>query len=331
MTLTQSIFWLGLWLLVSGVYIYAARHFNIVDHPNHRSSHQHVTIRGGGIVFWLGIMVSTFIFDHFTLDFGLAIGLLGLASFVDDLISVPAIVRIIVQLAAVLLFLLLGSHFNALLSWSWMTIPIVLIIILGTLNIYNFMDGINGLNVCYTLLGLISLCLMDQQNVDRYLFIVIPLVAMAVFNVRAKGNAVFFSGDIGSITSGFLLIYCISILCIQQSSIIYLSLVMLYLVDGGWTIVLRLLKNENIFEAHRSHVFQLLANELEWGHLKVVIVYVAIQLFINILLYFELIFLPINSNLWFLTMFLIASMFYFAVRYYIKTSMMALRKGNTEL
>ncbi|MEQ9299872.1 MAG: hypothetical protein RIF33_14960 [Cyclobacteriaceae bacterium] len=331
MTLIQSILWLGLWLLLSGVYIYVARHFNIVDHPNHRSSHQHVTIRGGGIVFWVGIMVSTFIFNQFTVEFGLAIGLLGLASFVDDLFSIPAIARIIVQLVAVLLLLLLSSHFNTLLSWSWMTIPISLVIILGALNIYNFMDGINGLNVCYTLLGLISLFLIDQQNADRYLFVSIPLIAMAVFNVRPKGGAVFFSGDIGSITSGFLLIYCISILCIQQSSIVYLSLIILYLVDGGWTIVIRLLKKENIFEAHRSHIFQLLANELEWGHLKVVFVYVAIQLFINILLYFELAFLPINSNLWFVTMFLIASMFYFAVRHYIKTSMMSLRKGNTEL
>ncbi len=331
MTWFESILWLGFWLALSGVYIYIARYFNIVDHPNHRSSHHHTTIRGGGIVFWIGIMVSVLVLDHFTIEFGLAIGLLGLASFVDDLISIPALIRMIIQLVSVLLLFFLNDYFIIAFGGSWIILPIAVVVMLGSLNIYNFMDGINGLNICYTLLGLFSLMLFDQEYINVYVFTSLPLIAMAVFNVRPRGKAVFFSGDIGSIASGFLLIYCIFLLCIKMGSIAYLSLIMLYLIDGGWTIILRLTKRENVFEAHRSHVFQMLANEFGWGHLKVVGIYVSIQSIINILLYFVMELSLIDSNLWFLTLFIITSIFYFAVRYYVKAAMPSTRKNSTEL
>ncbi len=139
MTWFESILWLGFWLALSGVYIYIARYFNIVDHPNHRSSHHHTTIRGGGIVFWIGIMVSVLVLDHFTIEFGLAIGLLGLASFVDDLISIPALIRMIIQLVSVLLLFILNDYFNGAFGGSWILLPIAVVIMLGSLNIYNFM------------------------------------------------------------------------------------------------------------------------------------------------------------------------------------------------
>lgn len=314
MGLIEALLWLLLWLLLSVAYIYIARRFDIVDHPNHRSSHQHVTIRGGGIIFWLGLMISVVIHDYFTMEFALAVGLLGLASFIDDLISIPAFTRILIQLLSVLLLVWLNSYFHTLINWNWIAIPVFFIVLLGSMNIYNFMDGINGLSVCYTLLALVSLSVFDQEKTNSYIFIALPLLVMALFNVRPKGRAVFFSGDIGSISAGFTLVYCILIICIRESSIAYLSLILIYLIDGGWTIIIRLVNRENVFEAHRSHVFQLLANELNWGHLKVVFIYIVLQLTVNLILYFELKTMVLDQTIWFFALFIILSILYFLVR-----------------
>jgi UDP-N-acetylmuramyl pentapeptide phosphotransferase/UDP-N-acetylglucosamine-1-phosphate transferase len=322
MTWLEIVLWLLFWIALAVVYIYLARHYNIVDHPNHRSSHHHVTIRGGGIVFWIGLMVSTLMFNHFSIEFAAAVGLLGLASFIDDLVSIPALTRILIQFLSVLLLFWFNSYFHSLFELSWMVIPIVFIVIIGSMNIYNFMDGINGLSVCYTLLGLLSLMFFDPEKAPLYIFIALPLLAMSVFNVRPKGKASFFSGDIGSITAGFTLVYCILLVGIRESSIVYLSLIFIYLIDGGWTIIIRMLNKENIFEAHRSHVFQILANEFNWGHLKIVSIYISLQLMINFLLYFQLEVMSINEYAWFFTVFFALSMFYFVIRYYLNLALL---------
>ncbi|RZL33186.1 MAG: UDP-GlcNAc--UDP-phosphate GlcNAc-1-phosphate transferase, partial [Pedobacter sp.] len=140
-------------LLLELLYFKLADHFNIIDKPNARSSHTAVTLRGGGIIFLISALLW-FIFFGFSYPYFIA-GLFSIAliSFLDDLITLNNKVRLGVHLIAVLLLFYQWNLFE--LDWFW--IPVALIFVIGTINAYNFMDGINGITGSYSLLAIGSL------------------------------------------------------------------------------------------------------------------------------------------------------------------------------
>ena len=127
-------------------YLKIAKRFNIVDKPNHRSSHEIVTIRGGGIVFPISVFMY-FIYSGFEYPlFVLAVFIISAISFTDDIKPLNTSIRLVVQLIAVFLVIFqLFPHLPLIYS------PIVLFILLGGVNAYNFMDGINGITASYSL------------------------------------------------------------------------------------------------------------------------------------------------------------------------------------
>ena len=126
------------------VYFKVADKFDIIDKPNERSSHSIIVLRGGGIIFLLGLWVWSMFFGFSYPWFLLAVTLVAGVSFIDDIRSLPDSVRLVVQFAAMgLMFHQLGMV-NAEL-W-WMVVP-ALIVCVGASNITNFMDGINGITV----------------------------------------------------------------------------------------------------------------------------------------------------------------------------------------
>ena len=272
---------LAILFIIEIAYFRIADHFNIIDKPNERSSHTRVVLRGGGIIFVLGLWVWSLFFGFHYPWLLAAVTLVAGVSFIDDVHSLPDSVRLVAQFAAMGLLLLQLDLWQ----WSmWWVLPLALIVCVGATNIYNFMDGINGITGGYSLAVLIPLFLANRQHnfIDESLLVVIALAVLVFcfFNFRTKAKC--FAGDVGSIGIAFILLFCIGKLVMQTGDVTWLLFLIVYGVDGCLTIIHRIMLNENLGQAHRKHAFQLMANELKMPHVVVSTIYAVLQLGISL-------------------------------------------------
>jgi UDP-N-acetylmuramyl pentapeptide phosphotransferase/UDP-N-acetylglucosamine-1-phosphate transferase len=264
-------------------YFKVADYFNIIDKPNERSSHSTIVLRGGGIIFLIGVWIWSAFFEFQYPWFLAGLTLVAGISFVDDIHSLPDSVRLVAQFAAAAMaFYQLG-----ILHWSmWWIILLALIVYVGATNVINFMDGINGITVGYSLAVLVPLALvnMDGIFVEQSLIIstILASLVFCVFNFRPKGKAKCFAGDVGSIGIAFIILFLLGNVMIKTTDITWLIFLLVYGVDGCLTIVHRIMLHENLGEAHRKHAYQIMANELKVGHVKVALLYMAMQLVISL-------------------------------------------------
>lgn len=265
------------------VYFRIADRFNIIDKPNQRSSHSSIVLRGGGIIFVLGLWIWAAFFGFQNIWFLIAVTLVAGISFIDDIHSLPDSVRLVAQFAAMaLMFYQLD-----ILHWNmWWIILIAMIVCVGASNIINFMDGVNGITGAYALASLVPLALLNAGMgfVAQSLIYVVMLadVVFCFFNFRPKGKAKCFAGDVGSIGVAYILLFLIGSLILATGDVTYLILLLVYGVDGCLTICHRILLHENLGEAHRKHAYQLMANELRIGHVKVASFYALLQLAVSL-------------------------------------------------
>lgn len=266
-------------------YFYIADHFNIIDKPNARSSHTKVVIRGGGVIFLLGLWVWS-IFFGFQYPWLLAgVTLAAGISFIDDIHSLPDSVRLVVQFVAMgMMFWQLDMvHLN--LWWVLLSASIVCV---GATNVYNFMDGINGITAGYSVAVLLPLLLLNRMDafVSESLIIVVLLsvLVFSIFNFRPRNKAKCFAGDVGSVGIAFILLFMIGRLVMKTGDVTWLTFLIVYGVDGCCTIVHRIMLHENLGEAHRKHAYQLMANELEMNHMTVSLTYMGLQLVISLVM-----------------------------------------------
>lgn len=273
------------------IYFRIADKFNIIDKPNERSSHSTIVLRGGGVIFsvamlaWAVLMGIrgewTELLDYMPFLCGLL--LVAAVSFWDDVQSLPDSVRLVAQFAAMaLMFWSMGiMHWN-----MWWIVVIALIVCVGATNVINFMDGINGITAGYSLAVLLPLILLNKNLhfVEPSFLIVASLgvLVFCIFNFRPKGKAKCFAGDVGSISIAFIMLFAIGRLAVLTQDVTYLIFLLVYGVDGCLTICHRILLHENLGEAHRKHAYQLMANELKIGHVKVSLVYMVIQLAVSL-------------------------------------------------
>ena len=312
------------------IYFKIADRFNIIDKPNHRSAHTEITLRGGGIVFPIAFMLFFIISTwgklvHLPLHdqaaenqnellFGIGLLLLCTISFLDDLYDLSSKIRIVFHIISVSFLLAFLNAFVLLPIWA---IPILYILIIGILNAYNFMDGINGITGLYSLVALLSLLFVNQNMVsfvDRD-FIIYPVLACLVFlffNFRKKAKC--FMGDIGSMGIAFWVVALIGLLMMKTGEIKWILFLAVYGVEVISTILERLKLKENIFEAHRRHLYQLLANEKKISHLKVSILYATVQLIVNAIVIFS----NLPQNVIFVIILLPALIFYLYTKLTIK-------------
>lgn len=264
-------------------YFKIAQVFKIIDIPNSRSSHQEITIRGGGIIFTFSALI--WFFDNGFAYFYFIIGLLILSviSFVDDIYNVKRRIRLVLHLTAVLLLF----HQLNLFEMQWYVLPIATIFVIATINAYNFMDGINGILGMYSLVVLAILYYINDYII-RYTdstFILVVILSLLVFNFfNFRSQAKCFAGDVGSVSMAFIVVFLIGQLILATSNIYFVFLLLVYGIDTSITLIFRVLRRENIFEAHRSHFYQYLVNERKIGHLSVSLMYALSQLFASILL-----------------------------------------------
>ena len=265
------------------LYFKIADKCNIIDKPNERSSHTRVVLRGGGIIFVLGMWIYAMFFGIDQWPFLLGLTLVAGISFVDDIHSLPDSVRLVVQFAAMVLMF---YGWGIMQGDMWWNVIIALIVCVGATNVYNFMDGINGINGGYTLALLLPLAWMNHQMgfVDQRLIIVALLadVVFCWFNFRPKGKAKCFAGDVGSVGAAFIVIYILGRLILQTGDFSYLIFLSVYGVDACLTICHRIMLHENLGEAHRKHAYQLMANELGMEHTVVSLLYTILQLVIAV-------------------------------------------------
>lgn len=267
------------------VYFRIADHFNIIDKPNQRSSHSKEVIRGGGIVFLIGVWIWSVFFGFKYPWFLLAITLAAGVSFVDDIHSLPDSVRLVVQFVAMgLMFFQLDMIHPCL----WWAVILALIVCVGATNIFNFMDGINGITAGYSLAVLIPLLLLNLRGgFVETSFIVVTILSVLVFsyfNFRPKNKAKCFAGDVGSVGIAFILLFLIGCLVMNTKDITWLIFLIVYGVDGCCTIIHRIMLHEKLGEAHRKHAYQLMVNELGMSHVTVSLIYTVIQLIISIVM-----------------------------------------------
>lgn len=259
--------------VLTGVFRRFALAANLLDTPNQRSSHVLPTPRGGGlsivIVFLLGLPVLNgmgFISDKALWALTGAGGTVALIGFLDDRGHIPARWRLLAHFIGAGWGLLWLGGLPSLdwlgysLDLGWLGHFLGLVYLVWLLNLYNFMDGIDGLagieaiTVC---LGGILLYLMTQEN---SLALAPALLAMAVsgFLLWNFPPAKIFMGDVGSGFLGMVL----GLFSLQAAAVSpqffwsWVILLGLFIVDATWTLVRRFLRGEKVYEAHRCHAYQ---------------------------------------------------------------------------
>ena len=289
-------------LVAELVYFRIADKCNIIDKPNQRSSHTTIVLRGGGIIFLIGAWVWSLFFGFDYPWFLAGLTLVAGVSFVDDIRSLPDSVRLVAQFAAAAM----AFYQLDILHWEmWWIVLVALIVYVGATNVINFMDGINGITAGYALAVLVPLGLLntnyhelamnlatnyssivtsDGVFVDQSLIVasIIAAIVFCIFNFRPKGKAKCFAGDVGSIGIAFIMLFLLGNVIIKTEDITWLIFLLVYGVDGCLTIVHRIMLHENLGEAHRKHAYQIMANELKIGHVKVTLLYMAMQLAVSL-------------------------------------------------
>ncbi|SRR5260221_5869136 len=268
------------------LYFRVSIHFNIIDHPNERSSHKDITIRGGGVIFILVAICCSILHPDYWLPL-LGVLIIGTISFIDDILTLSSRLRLLFHLIAVAILFVYLNVFNKEQFCIWI---LFYIMVIGIINMYNFMDGINGITGAYSLvifcgLQYINTCQVAFINNDM---ILIPMLACGVFlyfNFRKKAKC--FAGDVGSITIAFWISILLLKLIFVTGNWSYILFLVVYGIDSVLTILHRLILKQNIFKAHRLHFYQLLANEQKIPHLLISASYALVQLLIIILVIFN--------------------------------------------
>lgn len=264
---------------VEKAYIVWAQSKGIEDNPGERSSHKELTVRGGGFLFFLTVL-GYWVYSGFSYPyFFAALSVLSIVSFIDDLYNLSPRTRLVCQVVAMALLV------SQITTSSVGIIMALIVLSTGVVNLVNFLDGINGMLCGVSLVILGELLYIDDvliHFIDPH-FIICVLVADLVFccyNFKTKAEC--FAGDVGSMSMGLILFFLIIKLVWVSDDFRWFVLLSVFLVDGGLTIVHRILLRENIFLPHRKHAYEIMVNELHVSHLKVSFLYIVIQVSVSV-------------------------------------------------
>lgn len=258
------------------IYFKSAKYFNIIDEPNERSLHSHITIRGGGVVFWSTGLTYFFYSDFRYPFFIIGLCIVSFISLLDDIFTISNLYRIPFQFIGISLLLYQFNLFES----SYLFSIILLIIGVGIVNAYNFMDGINGITGGYSIVIIAALLYVNNfyKNFIDNNFIIFVLVSLVIFNFfNFRKNAVCFAGDVGSISIAFIILFLIMKISILDNNPIYILFLGVYGVDSVLTIMHRIILKQNIFKAHRIHLFQVIVYNKKIPHLLMSSVYMIVQ------------------------------------------------------
>ncbi len=248
--------------------------FGIVDVPDQRRAHNKITPRGGGLAIMLAIVIGLISYEYFitsSLIYSAKIVplliILSVVSFLDDLIAIPVYIRLITHFTCSIIAVLYLSP--ALLFHN--TLPyyvdfLISVLVLATcINIYNFLDGIDGISCAESIhlsITMLILCyLRPNEIINANMLIALNIMILAsslsflIFNWHP---AKIFLGDIGSIGLGFTLGLCLLTISASSTDLFISSFIasLYYIADGLITLFIRIANKEKIWQPHLKHFFQ---------------------------------------------------------------------------
>ena len=253
------------------VFLLHARGILPVDHPNDRSLHAKSVPRFGGIALLLGAGVGLFVFDPGFASWLWPVPVLAAISLLDDFVTLPAVPRFLVHIAVAVAFV--WSQADA---GMWL-LPLVIALVWMT-NLYNFMDGSDGLAGGMALAGFGGYALLAWWSGDVQVLAVCFAVcgAALAFLLRNLHPASVFMGDAGSIPLGFLAAG-VGLVGIERglwSAWVPWMMFLVFIADASVTLAQRLLRGERVWQAHRSHYYQRLVR-MGLGHAQTAKLYFA--------------------------------------------------------
>ena len=282
----------------------------LIDIPNFRSSHEHPKPKGGGIGVVLTILIAGLCL-HFLgyplvgTEFWIGIIVIAITGVVEDVRRLPIWFRLLIQIIVSLQILAFTGGFHLLplpqpLNVSlpeWLLFPLGLLWIVGVINLYNFMDGIDGYAGTQAVIGGIALAIFSGGGSVLIIGLILAFASLG-FLVLNWQPAKVFLGEAGATTIGFILA-CLPFYISNTDvslAVLFTSLTLwFFLADGAFTLLKRALKGEKIWEAHRSHLYQRLVIS-GWSHNKVVISVMACSLILTAFAYLSF---KLSISLWY--------------------------------
>ena len=285
--------------LLSAVLVFFLSHqsnsFAIPDHPNERSLHSQPVNRTGGLGILAGIVItSIFVFfiesppENF-ISIIAGVFLVATISLVDDKRGVSVKVRLLVHIFAASILISQGGLLLNKLDLpfllfdlpGWFAYIFTLLFIIWSINLYNFMDGMDGFAAGMAVIGFGTFALLGLLNESYFFALISAIITMSnlgflLFNFPP---AKIFMGDTGSSVLGYLM--AALILWADTANIFPFWVGILvfspFILDATWTLLHRLMRREKVWEAHRSHLYQRLVLS-GLGHKRTVLYEYAVML-----------------------------------------------------
>ncbi|MEX2454100.1 MAG: undecaprenyl/decaprenyl-phosphate alpha-N-acetylglucosaminyl 1-phosphate transferase [Rhodospirillaceae bacterium] len=277
---------------VSVLVTYKVLRFGVLDEPNHRSSHDRPTPSTGGLAivatFFVGFAVVWIFSDQARLSgfhllgFGAAALGIALVGLIDDMKMLRTFkLKLAAQLAAALVLVAFDMVFTRIslpgvgaFDLGWIGYPMTVLWVVGMTNVFNFMDGLNGLAGGTAVIVAAFLCALTfaEGSYFVYIFCYIFAAGTAGFLVFNFPRARLFMGDVGSQFLGFsfatLAVIAAEIDASRTSFLVVPLLFFNFIFDAVFTFCHRALRREDVMQAHRTHLYQFL-NRLGLSHVQV--------------------------------------------------------------
>jgi UDP-GlcNAc:undecaprenyl-phosphate/decaprenyl-phosphate GlcNAc-1-phosphate transferase len=245
----------------------------VIDVPGHRSSHTVPTPRGGGIPIAAGLLVAAgLIGGVIAAVFAFAVATFGLLGFAEDLRGLTAVRRLILQAAGgVLVAVVLVSGLAGPTARLVLLATLCAVWITGFVNVFNFMDGVNGISGAHALIAGAVYALLGWRLHDMFL---VPAGAAVAAGALAflpwnAGQAKVFLGDVGSYALGAALAFLAAYALIRGVPVeAVVGPLALYLADTAWTLQRRIRAGEPWLQPHRTHIYQRWC-DAGWSHQRV--------------------------------------------------------------
>ncbi|MBF0572145.1 MAG: undecaprenyl/decaprenyl-phosphate alpha-N-acetylglucosaminyl 1-phosphate transferase [Desulfamplus sp.] len=284
-----------LFFISAAITLLLVKQIKIFDIPNERSSHSKPTPTIGGVAivftFFLGMIILYFFADtkmvteRYFIGFTFSSLLIAAMSFYDDFKCKPFYIKLITHIIAIIVVISFGIIIDKIdfpfdffyLNYKSLGAASYLITfcwILGMTNAYNFMDGLNGMAGGNAVIAAIFFCIIALDQGSNFTYMVSYTIAAGVagFLIFNFPKGKIFMGDVGSTFLGFAfatLSIIASLYDNAHTSLLIIPLLFFHFIyDTFFTFVRRLLNRDNVFQAHRTHLYQLF-NRLGYTHFAV--------------------------------------------------------------
>jgi UDP-GlcNAc:undecaprenyl-phosphate GlcNAc-1-phosphate transferase len=288
---THILFAAGLFVLSCIICRFMVKRIKIMDIPNSRSSHETPVPKSGGIVivitFLIGVLSiylfgdATLILDKYFFGFLFSSLLIAGVSLYDDINNKSFLFKLISQIIAAGIVIFSGIVIREI-AFPWVGqvqlgvigYLLTFLWIIGLTNAYNFMDGLNGMAAGPAAINGLFFCVLSYSQGSIFVYIICyTIIAGALgFLVFNFPFPKIFMGDVGSAFLGFVFATLGIIAALydhSHTSLFVMPLLMFnFIYDTSFTFIRRLLKHENVFSAHRTHLYQLF-NQLGYSHVTV--------------------------------------------------------------